>query len=276
MTDAPEQAVLYDARDGIATLTLNRPQRANAWTIDMTRAYRKALVAAENDPEVVAVVITGAGKYFCVGADNSSLSKISADGGFGSDYQEPLPEPGDPRHPAWGTTHGMLLSLRKPVIAAVNGAAAGIGFIVMCCSDFRIVAEDAKLTTSVAKLGLPAEFGLSWILPRLVGMVQATDILLRSPVITGREALQRGLANEALPADQVLPRARALAAELIENCSPASLRTIKRQLWLDSMRDFPTAEQDARALMEHMVGAEDFREAMTARNEGRTPKFPRA
>lgn len=243
---------------GVATVVLNRPARGNAWTGRMEMEYRTVLAAADASAQVGAIVITGAGRQFCVGADARAVHGISETGQYDAGLREPLIEPGDPAHPAHGTRHGFLLSIRKPVIAAVNGSAAGVGFAIACFCDVRIVSEDAKLTTSTSHLGLPAEFGLSWILPRLIGTARASHLLLGSPLVLGREAAQMGLAHQALPTDQVLGAAEDYARTLVRDCAPSSLAAVKQQMWQDLGRSLAAADADADQRLKQMVTSADF------------------
>ncbi|MEV5561037.1 enoyl-CoA hydratase-related protein [Nonomuraea wenchangensis] len=256
--DMDLKTVSWCVEQGVATVTLDRPARGNAWTGRMESEYRTVLAAAEAAPEVGAVVITGAGRHFCVGADARAVAGQSASKRYDSGLREPPAQPGDPAHPAHGTRHGFLLALRKPVIAAVNGGAAGIGFAIACFADVRIVAEQAKLTTSTSRLGLPAEFGVSWILPRLIGAARAAHLLLGSPVITGSEAADIGLAHQAVPAEAVLTTAQRYARSLVDGCAPSSMATVKRQMWDDMNRSLAEADADAQKRLLDMVSSEDF------------------
>lgn len=271
----PDQwhVVRLDVEAGVATITLDRPDRGNSWTGRMEVEYRQAVARAEGDPSVGAIVITGAGRRFCVGADRRALSAMGERGEYDRGVREPLAEPGAPDHPAHGTRHGFLLSLTKPVIAAVNGSAAGVGFVLACFCDVRFVASDAKLTTSTSRLGMPAELGVSWILPRLVGPARAAHLLLGSPVITGEEAAAIGLAHQALPAGEVLAAAQAYARTLLAEVAPSSLALVKRQLWTDLDGTLRDADERAATLLDESAGHPDFREGVAAAAEGRPPRF---
>jgi enoyl-CoA hydratase/carnithine racemase len=198
----------------------------------------------------------------------------SDSGSYQSGIEEPPAQPGDPANPASRTRFGFLLAVGKPVIAAVNGSAAGIGLVLLCFADIRFVASGAKLTAAAPRLGLPAECGISWILPRLIGSSRATEILLSSRVVLGEEAASIGLAHECLPADQVLARAVDYAASLVKDCAPSSLKATKQQLWLDLNRSLTEADADADDRLRAMVGSDDFREGVDALIERRAPRFP--
>jgi enoyl-CoA hydratase/carnithine racemase len=265
--------VLLSKSDGIATVTLNRPHRGNAWTGRMETAFRAAIAAADSDPAVGVIVVTGAGRQFCVGADSQALEMHREAGAYQSGIEELPAQPGRPDDPDSQTRFGFLRALDKPVIAAVNGAAAGIGFVIMCFADIRFVASNAKLTAAAPRLGLPAECGVSWILPRLIGGSRATEILLSSRIVLGDEAHAIGLAHECLPAEEVLPRATSYAAELIANCAPSSLRETKEQLVLDTERSLLQSDLDSDERLHRMVGSDDFREGTRALTERRPPRF---
>ena len=268
------KVVRYEVDGPVATVTLNRPYRGNSWTGRMEIEYRSALQLAESDPAVRVVVLTGAGRQFCVGADTRALEGHVENGGYDDGLRgAPPPQPGDPAHAAFGTRHGFLLAMSTPVIAAVNGAAAGVGFVVMCFADLRFVAADAKLTTSTARLGMPVEYGLSWILPRLVGAGRAAHLLYGSPVITGREAAAIGLANESVEGGETLAVATAYAHRLASGAAPSSLRTAKRQLWTDLAGTLARADSEALRLLDDMVGSDDFTEGVAALVERRPPRF---
>lgn len=265
--------ITWSLDEGVATVVLNRPDRGNAWTGRMEAEYRIVLDAAEQSDRVGAIVITGAGKHFCVGADAAAVSGISERGEYSSGLRAPFVEPGDPEHPAHGARHGFLLSLTKPVIAAINGSAAGIGFAIACFCDVRFIAEKARLTTATAPLGLPAEFGVSWILPRLIGVSRAMPLLLGSPKITGAEAEALGLAHRALPAADVVSAAQQYARQLVTTAAPSSMASAKAQVWLDMQRSLAEADRDADARLKQMVRSADFAVGARALSQRSRPDF---
>ncbi|MFI5427227.1 enoyl-CoA hydratase-related protein [Aeromicrobium sp. UC242_57] len=267
------KTITFTVDRGVATLTLNRPERGNAWTGRMEAEYRHVLAEASESDRVGAIIVTGAGRQFCVGADARAVSGTSERGSYSSGLSAPLAEPGSPDHPAHMSRHGFLLSIPKPVIAAVNGAAAGIGFGLACFADVRFVAEDAKLTTSTSRLGLPPEFAVSWILPRLIGASRATHLLLGSPVMMGREAADVGWAHRAAPRGSVLDAASAYAHDLVRTASPGALAAAKQQMWLDLERSLAEADRDAQVRLEQMVGSEDFATGAAALKTGTRPDF---
>ncbi len=269
------KAIRYEVRDGVALITLNRPHRNNAWTGRMETEYHHSMYQADHDEAVGVVVLTGEGRNFCVGADSKALEMNAEAGGYDSGVREPLLEPGDPLHPAYGTPHGFPLAMAKPVISAINGAAAGIGFVVACFTDIRIAAEGAKLTPSSSKLGLPAEHAVSWILPRLIGYGRATELMLSSRVVSAEEALATGLVNAVFPKEQLLGRALEYARGLIDSAAPSSLRVTKAQLSRDLYRPLRDSAEESVRLINEMVGSDDFNQGVAALTQRRSPGFAR-
>ena len=273
------KAIRYEVGDdGVALVTLDRPDRLNAWTSRMEQEYRWALDAADNDPAVRVIVVTGAGRGFCAGADFEALDSLAAGARYGEVLGRPpseVPEvqPGTGIRPDFEHAYSWMLGLTKPVIAAVNGAVAGVGFVLMCHTDIRFAAEGAKITTSFARLGLPAEHGVTWVLSRLVGAGRAADLLFSARVVRAEEAMQLGLVNRVYPADRVLDETLAYARAMAAECSPVSLLTMKRQLWGDLLDSLHTAASNGEDYLKAMLGAEDFREGVKAFQEKRLPQF---
>jgi enoyl-CoA hydratase/carnithine racemase len=272
------EQISYEVEDPVATITLNRPQVLNAWTDRMGLEVRHAVAAAESDPRVVGIVITGAGRGFCAGADLNRLSARST----GDLAADPVPDdllaaPGDP---AAGDdlhlgTHTYLLSVGKPVIAAINGPVAGMAVPIVLACDLRFMAEDAILMTAFAQRGLIAEWGMSWLLPRLVGPAVALDLLFSSRKITGTEAAALRLVNAAMPREDVLPHAQRYVRELAATSSPTSMAIMKRQVYQQLHAGLLIAEREARALMLESFGRPDFREGVSSFLERRPPTFER-
>jgi enoyl-CoA hydratase/carnithine racemase len=257
----------WSEHDGVATLTLSRPASHNAWTGRMHTELRHLLESAESDRSVRAIVITGDpdGRTFCPGADTKALQGHVERGGYDAGTPDDLANPGFGVRDQFDADFAFFLGLETITIAAVNGAAAGVGFALACWCDIRFVADDAKLTTAHGKLNLPAEYGLSWILPRLIGRGRASDLLLSSRVVLGGEAAELGLANQALPADDVAAAAHRYARQLVTEVSPHSLRATKRQLAVDAVSDNPaTSVRDAQSRLEQMMTEDDYREATAA------------
>jgi enoyl-CoA hydratase/carnithine racemase len=209
--------ILYEVDDPVATITLNRPDSLNGWTDRMGREVRHAVARAEADAAVVGIVITGAGRAFCAGADLKVLSSISADGTMEADAADlpPAPETA-PRPPDLDGAYTYLLGCPKPIIAAINGACAGMAVPIALSCDLRFMAEDGVILTAFAQRGLIAEWGLSWLLPRVVGASHAMDLLISSRKVTGSEAAAMGLVNKAMPADEVLAHSQRYVRDLAE------------------------------------------------------------
>jgi enoyl-CoA hydratase/carnithine racemase len=219
------------------------------------------------------IVVTGAGRGFCAGADSAALSGHAERGGYDSGLPEEVPEPGTGVDTRFEEDFAWHFGLATPTIAAVNGPAAGVGFVLACYCDLRVAAEGAKLTTSHGKLGLPAEYGLSWLLPRIVGTGRAMDLLLSSRVILAEEALGWGLVNRVVPVEQVREEAVAWARELASTVAPRSLTETRRQVWLDQHRDVGAAVRSAGDLLGDMMGDDDYAEGVAALVEKRPPRF---
>jgi enoyl-CoA hydratase/carnithine racemase len=256
------EVVLRQVQDGVALLTLNRPDRLNAWTAEMERAYFAALEDCALDEEVRVIVVTGAGRGFCAGADMQELQALG-DGNL----EDAVAEAHERRPQTFP------LSIPKPIIAAVNGACAGIGLVQALMCDLRFAAEEAKLTTAFARRGLVAEHGISWMLPRLLGPARALDLLLSGRVVLAQEAHALGLVNRVLAPDSLLDATMDYARELVVNCSPASMATMKRQVYGDLDRTLPDALAGADRLMLQSFTAPDFVEGVTSFIERRDPRF---
>jgi len=260
--------VLYELRDGgVAVLTLNRPERMNAWGGGLATAFYSCLDRTEADPNVRAVVVTGSGRAFCAGADMGNLSTIGntdMEAAGDADVGKLVGE----RHPHF------VMTLRKPIVAAINGACAGIGLTQALMCDVRFAAEGAKFTTSFARRGLIAEYGISWILPRVVGWGAALDLLLSGRVFEADEAAVLGLVKEVVPADALLARAIGYAEDIAANCAPSSLAVIKQQVYADTMRDVFEASAVAEKLMQESMLRPELIEGITSFFEKRSPHFP--
>jgi enoyl-CoA hydratase/carnithine racemase len=266
------QDITYDVEDGAALITLNRPEKLNAWTRTMEREYRDALDRADGDAGVRAVILTGAGRGFCAGADMSLLGDIAEAGGTGAEdqsrpaadaggieanYQQPFSFP-------WAT--------RKPLIAAINGPAAGLGLIHTLYCDIRIASEQARFGTAFARLGLIAEHGASWILPRLVGTDHSLDLLYSARVIGAREALDIGLVTRVVPHDELLPACREYVASL-KASSPAAMGRMKKLVYDGWFQDLAQATRAADRAMAETTGGPEFREGLNAFAEKREPNW---
>jgi enoyl-CoA hydratase/carnithine racemase len=263
----------YEVADAIATITLNRPHRMNAWIGRTHTEYRWVLAEAERDPTVRAIVVTGAGRAFCVGADSRALEGHVAKGRYDSGTTEDIAKPGYGVRSEFDTDFAYHFGLTKPVIAAINGPAAGIGLVLACYADLRFAAAGTKLTTAHGKLNLPAEYGLSWLLPRMIGLTRANDLLLTSRVVLAEEALAMGLVNAVVPPEELLPYTYNYVRTLITTVSPGSLRESKRQIYSDLHRDVRAAIIESVALVERLVTEPDFAEGVSAFVEKRPPQW---
>jgi enoyl-CoA hydratase/carnithine racemase len=269
------KATRYEVEDHVATLWLHRPHRHNAWTGRMHAEYRWIFERLEADPDVRAIVVTGTPPAFCVGADSEALRGSAERGGYDQGLPDEPARPGYGVRPELDHDFAWQLGLRRPVIAAVNGACAGIGLAVAAFADLRFVSATAKVTTASPKLGLPAELGLSWILPRLVGVTRAADLLLTGRVVTGAETAEWGLWNGVEPdGEATLAAARAGAVRLATEVSAASVATSKRQLYDDLLRhNVGASVEESKRLLDEMMGGADFREGVAALREKRPPRF---
>ncbi|HEX3333994.1 MAG TPA: enoyl-CoA hydratase-related protein [Acidimicrobiales bacterium] len=264
----------YEVRDRVATVTLNRPDRLNAWTGRMHAEYRALLARAEADPGVRVIVVTGAGRGFCAGADAKALEGHVERGGYDAGLGDDVARPGYGVRPEFDADFAYQFGIPKPIIAAINGAAAGVGLVLACYCDLRFAARGAKLTTSHGRLGLPAEYGLSWLLPRLIGVTRAADVLLSSRIVLAEEAEQLGLVNRALPPEELLPFTEGYARRLATEIAPSSLAATKLQLYRDLHGDAASSVNDAGRRMAEMMQGPDFAEGVAALVEKRPPAFP--
>ena len=253
--------VLAERRGSVLVLTLNRPERLNAWTDALEEDYYARLDAAEDDPDIRAIVVTGAGRGFCAGADMDDLQR-----GAAGEADAALRNRRRPRT--------FPLTVRKPMIAAINGAAAGLGLVEALYCDIRFAAPGAKLTTAFALRGLVAEYGASWLLPRLVGYSTALDLLLSGRVVLGEEALRLRLIDRLSEPGHVVDDAVAYAAELATHSSPWSMATIKAQVQADLDRSFADAVAEAEELMIRSFDHPDVLEGVRSYHERRAPAFP--
>ncbi|OBA63267.1 enoyl-CoA hydratase [Mycobacterium sp. 1100029.7] len=265
-----DDAVLYEATDsGVAILTFNRPDRLNAWGPDIAAGFYAAIDRAETDPAIRVIVLTGRGRGFCAGAYLGAPSDAANVGeSMENAAQTNLAELVGERPPHFVTT------LRKPVIAAVNGACVGIGFTQALMCDVRFAAAGAKFGAVFARRGLIAEFGVSWILPRLAGMAAALDLLLTGRTFLAEEAAELGLVKEVVAADDLMKRVLEYAENMAANCSPASMAVIKRQVYDDDARDVVAANARSEVLVHEAMSRPDVIEGITSFLEKRPPQFP--
>jgi enoyl-CoA hydratase/carnithine racemase len=253
--------VLVTEDRGVVTVTLNRPQTLNALTADMLSRYVDVLRAADADPAARVIVVTGAGRGFCSGADLGGLADAGA-------VSERVAD-----NAAAAVLPTAALDVRKPVVAAVNGPVAGMGFALMMSCDVRFLAEGARIGTTFARLGLIAEYGMSWLLPRAIGRGHALELLLSGRILDSDEALRLGVVEEVVTGQPVLDRALAWARDVADNCSPRSLARIKQQFQDDDNASFAAAMSRSLAAMQDSFRWPDLPEALAARREKRPPRY---
>ena len=256
----------YERRGRLGVIRLARPQALNALTLSMIAEVERLALAAEADPDVVAICVTGEGRGFCAGIDMSVLSDHARNG----------PPPAAPRtdgRPARPALFSFLLDISKPVIAAINGPAAGGGFVLAMMCDLRFMSEAASLTTVFTKRGLIAEHGTSWLLPRMIGLSRALDLLWSSRRVDAAEAYRLGFADRVVPGGGLLETVEAYAAELAANVSPRALAVIKAQVHRHLETGFDTAAREAAGLMSVALAHPDATEGAQSFIERRAPKF---
>ncbi|MFN3212869.1 MAG: enoyl-CoA hydratase-related protein [Henriciella sp.] len=268
------KATRYEMADQIATIVLNRPHRGNAWTGRMHTEYRYLLDQADKDPNVRAIIVTGAGDRFCVGGDSQALEGHSKAGSYDAGTAPDLVTPGDPSFASFRADFAYHFALSKPVIAAINGAAAGVGLVMACYADIRFAVPGVKLTTAHGPLNLPAEYGLSWLLPRLIGGARAIELLLSSRKFLTDEAHEMGLVHQLVEPSQLLDETRSYVKDMIARVSPEALHQSKRQTYLDYHRDIGSSVEEANQLLSEMVKQPAYKEAIKAFLEKRLPKWP--
>ena len=272
------EQILYEVKDRVATVTLNRPDKLNAWTAVMGREVRQAMDEAARDEAVRVIVLTGAGRGFCAGADMQMLSGIVGAGrqesAEAAAAREATTAAGDPAvRPDFRGPYAYFPMVPKPIIAALNGATAGLGLVVSLYCDLRIAADTAVFTTAFSRRGLIAEHGVSWMLPRLVGLQHGLDLLLSARKITAADALAMGLVAQVKPAATLQDDVRAYARDLADLVSPRSLRVMKRQIWEAQFQSLAEATAVGDEEMRKSFTTEDFKEGVAHFVEKRAPRF---
>jgi enoyl-CoA hydratase/carnithine racemase len=261
---------------GVATVWLHRPERRNSWTARMNAEYRALMTALDDDPSVRVAVVTGTGTTFCIGADSRALSGYVGAGSYDPGLPADAARPGYGVRSEYDADMAWHYGLRLPVIAAVNGACAGVAVALAAFCDLRFAVKDAKVTVSSPRLGLPSEYGLSWVLPRLMGVTHATDMLLSGRVILSQDLERMGFFNAVHERDDLLPTvtdyARTLAA-----ASPVAVTTAKRQLYSDLLLADPARSvRQSKTLTGQLMQLPDYQEGVTALIEKRAPQFAHA
>lgn len=263
------EQILFEVKEGVATITLNRPEVLNAWTDVIAEEVWDATHKADADNDVRVMLLTGAGRAFCAGGDVTGFKSENP-----RQLIDKLPRPYDfSRRPDYQGRASYFPSLSKPIIAVLNGPAAGLGLVHALFCDLRFAADDAVITTAFSRIGLASEYGMAWALKHVVGYPAAMDLLLSARKVRGEEALRLGLVNQSYPKDQLLEAAYAYARDLVENVSPRSMRVMKRQLWeLPFQSLHESLISDSAEMLEANV-CEDFHEGKRAFMEKRKPKF---
>jgi len=269
-----EPVVLYEVSDQIATVIFNRPDRLNAFNGEMETGLREAMASAARDSGVRVIILTGAGRGFCAGADMERLSGAAGSGGATIPREAPKPlDLGASLRADFEHRYSYFPAVPKPIIGAINGPAAGLGFVLACYCDIRFAASEAILTTAFARRGLIAEYGLAWLLPRLVGPGRAADLLFSARRVSAEEAERIGLVSAVFPQSQFAARVREYARELASAASPRSMRVMKRQLWEGMLSSLDGAIELANEEMRGSFLSEDFREGVAHFVEKRPARF---
>ena len=268
-------AILSEVSEGIATIQLNRPDKLNAWTRDMQHELSDAMHQAAADKAVRAILLTGAGRGFCAGADMNMLSGATQGGKRITGDAAP-----EFAIPAMGSTradfrmpHSYFPSIPKPILGAINGPCAGLGFVVSLYCDFRFAAQSAVFTTSFAQRGLIAEHGISWMLPKLIGLPNAADLLYSARKIKADEALRLGLVQKVVPDAELITSAREYLSHLVNNVSPRSVAVMKRQIWEGLFQSLSEATTIGNYEMQRSFDSPDFKEGVAHFLEKRPAKF---
>ncbi|MGO9266053.1 MAG: enoyl-CoA hydratase-related protein [Candidatus Binataceae bacterium] len=266
------------AADGVATLWLHRPGRGNSWSGRMNAELRWIMAALDNDPAVRVVVLTGSGEQFCVGADTKALDFYKeTDQTYGDTlHTSAMATPGHDAHPQFSHDLVWQWGMRIPIIAAINGACAGIAASLASFCDLRYAAAGSKFTTAAPRLGLPAEYGIAWILPRLIGVTHAADLLITGRIVLAEELLRMGYLNGVFPrGDQFLPAVYKIASSIATGVSPASATSAKRQLYMGLLDGgVGDAIEDSKRLIGEFMKQPDYKEGVAALLERRPPRFP--
>ena len=270
------EAIDYTVEGPVATITLNRPDRLNAITGQMIKEIQDAIGKADANEDIVGIILTGAGRGFCAGGDIESLQELSQ-GGSLTAWEMGDKKPGSTAEMGPDFQVGLLylMAVRKPVIAAINGPCAGLGFVLAMVCDIRFASDTARFTTAFANRGLIAEHGISWILPRLIGSAHALDLLLSGRVIDSEEAAKIGIVNRTITSDRLLDESTHYVKGLAERSAPVSMKVIKQQVYRHLSASLGEAARESIELMAESLKRPDFREGVLSYIEKRPPKFTR-
>jgi enoyl-CoA hydratase/carnithine racemase len=263
--------ILYSVDAGVATITLNRPDRLNAWCASLDADVRAAMRAASDDPAVRVIVLTGAGRGFCAGADMNVLQGIQD----GSSAARPGPPPAwDPAaREDFRKQYSWFPAVPKPIIGAINGPCAGLGMVLALYTDIRFASDAAVFSTAFSRRGLIAEHGISWLLPRLIGMANAADLLFSARRVEAAEAKALGLVSRVIPHADFGAEVTAYAAMLATQVSPRSLREMKREIWNAQFESLGDAIEAANGDMAGSFASDDFKEGVAHYLEKRPAAF---
>ncbi|MEP2830133.1 enoyl-CoA hydratase [Parvibaculum sp.] len=271
----------YEVKDRIAVLTLNRPDKLNAWTAAMEKSVKQAMAAAVADDKVRVIVVTGAGRGFCAGADMNLLQQIKPEKWEDRELATASREEefdfasglGPDVSPHYGGRFGYLMQVKKPVIAAINGPAAGLGLVFALYADMRFAGSEAKFTTAFASRGLIAEHGVSWLLPHLVGPARSLDLLMSARKVPAAEAESMGLVNKVFPQEKFMANVMDYARMLSQTVSPRSMAVMKAQIWKALFQNFNDALEIGDSEMQKSFASEDFKEGVAHFVEKRAANF---
>lgn len=267
------EEVIYEKANRVAVITLNRPARLNAWTSRMEAELREAMLDSERDDNIGAIVMTGAGKAYCAGADMGALNRV-ADGTTSATAAVAGEVGGTAETRAdFRQRFSWIVGLRKPVIGAINGACVGMGFTTALYHDIRIASERARMGLIFVRRGLAIEHGSSWMLPRLVGLANALDLAITGRLIDAGEALRMGLVSKVVAHEQLMPTALEMAGEIATNCSPLGVSHAKRLIYHHLLTDLSTALAEESESIGVMTHSDDFKEGIRAFQEKRAPRF---
>ena len=264
--------IIFEKKDRVATVTMNRPEKMNAWTPKMGAEMRTAMMDAERDPSIGAIIVTGAGRAYCAGADMGGLSNI-AQGNTSAATAEVEDEWMGQQRADYRNRYSWPLALSTPVIGAINGACVGPGFTTCLYQDIRIASENARMGLIFTKRGLAIEHGSSWMLPRIIGLPRAVELAITGRLVDAKEALEIGLVNRVVPHDKLMDTAREIATGIASNCSPLGVAQAKKMIYQHLFTDLATGVREDDASMEMMTRSEDFKEGVKAFVEKRAPKF---
>ena len=268
------QETFYNVADRVATITLNRPDKLNAWTATMDREVRAAMEEAERDEGVRVIVLTGAGRGFCAGADISLLSTVAERGLDKKSRAQALA--GTKRkgvRPDFQKKYSYFPAIEKPVIAGINGPVVGLGLVITLYCDLRLASDAARFGTAFSRRGLIAEYGMAWMLPRIVGIPNTLDLLYSARIIDAQEAMRMGLVNQVFPQDVFPAKVQEYARDIALNVSPRSTRVIKRQVYGAMFESLAEAIENAEREMLLSLQSQDFKEGVAHFLEKRPPTF---